>query len=122
MSLLPSAISVIVFFYSCSIMIAGTFPVVALMTGDAITRLTHELSMCAEVDNVNGTNGTNGTMVMGTDVSSDPCAHSDCEQYQVDIAVTLSSLVGLLMVNVLRLSLSLSLSLSHTHTQHTYTH
>ena len=69
----------------------GTFPVVALMTGDAITRLTHELEIC----NFNSTNETEDVLFD----SSDPCAHPECEQMQVDIAVTLSVLVGILMVS-----------------------
>ena len=67
---------------------AGTFPVVALMTGDAITRLTHDLPICA----MNSTNET-------ADVDVNPCSHSECEQMQVDIAVSLSVLVGILMVS-----------------------
>ena len=73
-------------------MCAGTFPVVALMTGDVITRLTHEIDIC---NIFNETNGTLDTIAMETN----PCAHSDCEQLKVDIAVTLSLLVGILMVS-----------------------
>jgi hypothetical protein len=70
---------------------AGTFPVVALMTGDAITRITHELEIC----NLNTTNETADVLLE----SSDPCGHPKYEQMQVDIAVTLSVLVGILMVS-----------------------
>ena len=70
---------------------AGTFPVVALMTGDAITRITHELEIC----NLNMTNETTDLLLE----SLNPCAHPECEQMQVDIAVTLSVLVGILMVS-----------------------
>ena len=58
------------------------------MTGDAITRLTHELEICS----FNTTNETEEVLL-------DPCGHPECEQMQVDIAVTLSVLVGILMVS-----------------------
>ena len=87
---------------------AGTFPVVALMTGDAITRLTHDLDICNF--NRSLTNETADMMSNGSDFV-DPCAHPECEQMQVDIAVTLSVLTGILMVSH-GISLSLSLSLS----------
>ena len=57
---------------------AGTFPVVALMTGDAITRITHELEIC----NLNMTNETTDLLLENLN----PCAHPECEQMQVDIA------------------------------------
>ena len=102
----------------CIVNNTGTFPVVALMTGDAITRITHDLEIC----NLNVTNETADQILE----ASEPCAHPECEQMQVDIAVTLSVLVGILMVSYdvmclclsvsLSLSLSLHLSLTHTHT------
>ena len=64
----------------------GTFPVVALMVGNAVTRLTSAEDFC----NLNGTESTNS--------SSDPCHLSQCTTFRVDIAVTLSFLVGILMV------------------------
>ena len=65
----------------------GTFPVVALMTGDAISRLTH--------DDPNCLNTTNYSLPDG---GGDPCFHDACEQRKINIAVTLSLLVGILMV------------------------
>lgn len=64
----------------------GTFPVVALMVGNAVTRLTSVEDFC----NLNETESTNS--------SSDPCYQSQCVTFTVDIAVTLSFLVGILMV------------------------
>ena len=79
----------------------GTFPVVALMVGNAVTRLTSANDFC----NLNGTESTNS--------SSDPCYLNQCETFRVDIAVTLSFLVGILMVRiVLSIHLHLSLPLS----------
>ena len=61
------------------------------MTGDAITRIMHELEFC----NLNMTNETTDLLLENLN----PCAHPECEQMQVDIAVTLSVLVGVLMVS-----------------------
>ena len=58
------------------------------MTGNAITRITHGLDVCS-VDETNVTSSNH---------TDDPCYQSDCEQVQVSIAVTLSLLVGILMV------------------------
>ena len=57
------------------------------MTGDAITRIMHELEFC----NLNMTNETTDLLLE----SLNPCAHPECEQMQVDIAV----LIGILMVS-----------------------
>ena len=84
----------------------GTFPVVALMTGDAIGRITGEMDF-SEICNFTSVNGTMDV----ENVNASVCAHSECEQLKVDIAVSLSLLVGILMVSDL-ISLSLSLSLS----------
>ena len=58
------------------------------MTGNTITQITQGLDICS----------VNVTSVMSANGTDDPCYHSDCEQMQVSIAVTLSLLVGLIMV------------------------
>ena len=72
----------------CSSIHTGTFPVVALMVGNAITRLTNDLPEC------------NSTLVEGMmdNSTDDPCALSDCDSLRVEIAVTISLMVGILMV------------------------
>ncbi|XP_064398689.1 prestin-like [Halichondria panicea] len=68
----------------------GTFPVVALMVGNAITRLTNDLPECM----------TNSTLMEGMmdNSTDDPCALSDCDSLRVEIAVTISLMVGILMI------------------------
>ncbi len=74
----------------CSSIHTGTFPVVALMVGNAITRLTNDLPECM----------TNSTLMEGImdNSTDDPCALSDCDSLRVEIAVTISLMVGILMV------------------------
>ena len=60
--------------------------------GDAITRITHELEFC----NLNMTNETTDLLL---EISIPVLTWSMPEQMQVDIAVTLSVLVGILMVS-----------------------
>lgn len=68
---------------------AGTFPVVALMVGNAVTRVSSAAAVCAD----------NSTVIdNATRSSSDPCFLDECVVLAVDIAVTLSFLVGILMV------------------------
>ena len=74
--------------------IVGTFPVVALMVGNAVTRISSVESVCDSTNN--STDTDNSTR---QEVSTDPCYQDGCEILAVDIAVTLSFLVGILMVN-----------------------
>ena len=74
------------------IILAGTFPVVALMVGNAVTRISSGDVVCESTDN-----STNST---SAESSGDPCHQSGCEVLAVDIAVTLSFLVGILMVSI----------------------
>ena len=67
----------------------GTFPVVALMTGDAITRLTLQLPQCPPPV-------INDTEVVDPNVCF--LESDECTPIRVDVAVTLSLLVGMLMV------------------------
>lgn len=55
------------------------------MTGNAISRISHDHPECDI-----GNNSTNVT---------DPCEYTQCQELQVNIAVTLSLLVGVLMVS-----------------------
>ena len=73
----------------------GTFPVVALMVGNAVTRISSTNSVCD--DSGNSTSGNSSTST-----NSDPCFQTGCESLAVDIAVTLSFLVGVLMVRAMR--------------------
>ncbi len=80
--------------HACMVVFIGTFPVVALMVGNAIARLTNDLPECM----------TNTTLAtdegVGGNDTGDPCALSDCVAVRVEIAVTVSLLVGILMVRV----------------------
>ena len=86
---------------------AGTFPVVALMTGNAISRITHDLAICnVGVASGNSSSSNFTTDMFATDATTaveggvaDPCGYSECVQLQISIAVTLSLLVGILMVS-----------------------
>lgn len=85
---------------------AGTFPVVALMTGNAISRITHDLAICNEVmaSGNSSSNFTTDMFAMEATTTAeggvaDPCGYSLCVQQQISIAVTLSLLVGILMVS-----------------------
>ena len=63
---------------------------VALMAGNAITRLTADKDYCDE--------DTNSTSVMINN-NTDPCFLTRCETDRVDIAISLSLLVGIMMVS-----------------------
>lgn len=78
---------------------AGTFPVVALMVGNAVTRVSSADSVCD--------GGADNSTVIdnATRSSSDPCFQDDCVVLTIDIAVTLSFLVGILMVQILHIYL-----------------
>ena len=79
----------------------GTFPVVALMVGTAVQRLSNSCD--------DGAGNTADISDMSTDNSSDssgmgngtvaPAAVAACEDNSVDIAVTLCLLVGVFMVS-----------------------
>ncbi len=58
------------------------------MVGNAITRESGSYDYCA--DDFNTTTGNNS--------ASDPCATTQCESLGVDIAITLSLMVGVIMV------------------------
>ena len=85
---------------------AGTFPVVALMVGNAVTRISSAESVCDTANNSTIDNTTEENLTAtGEDLFSDPCYQDGCEVLTVDIAVTLSFLVGILMVShILHLS------------------
>ena len=68
----------------------GTFPVVALMVGTAVLRL----SNCVTNDMLPMEDGGSGT------VNSTMEYIMTCENEPVDIAVTLSLLVGIFMVSI----------------------
>ena len=77
----------------------GTFPVVALMVGTAVTRLTSAADFCQPPDIGNGSGYSNVTMATTAVANlSDPCAQSQCDDLRAEIAVSLSLLVGILMV------------------------
>ena len=77
----------------------GTFPVVALMVGTAVTRLTSAADFCQPPDIGNGSGYSNVTMATTAAANlSDPCAQSQCDDLRAEIAVSLSLLVGILMV------------------------
>lgn len=62
----------------------GTFPVVALMTGQAVDTLTH--SLCEG----------NATILMNDE--SDPCSLNACFTERINVAITLSLMVGIFLV------------------------
>ena len=68
--------------------IAGTFPVISLMVGTAVLRLSNCAPNDASGENVTGSDGNSTT----NDIT--------CENDPVDIAVTLALLVGIFMVSV----------------------
>ena len=78
--------------------IAGTFPVVSLMVGTAVTRITSAVDYCNEEDlgSGSGFNVTMTTTIASND--SNPCTQTPCNDLRADIAVSLSLLVGILMV------------------------
>lgn len=70
----------------------GTFPIVSLMTASSIDRLTSHYSPCLDTNTTDDINST---------ITSDDCYYSQCDLYRVEIAVTLSLVVGIVMVSVL---------------------
>ena len=81
-------------------MYVGTFPVVALMVGNAVTRLSSASSVCDDSGNSTTTGNTsnNASSSATSQEESDPCFQNSCETLAVDVAVTLSFLVGVIMV------------------------
>ncbi len=78
---------------------------VALMTGDAINRITGDLDIC-QTNTTGMANETNGSMFSNVAAcsavstgNSSLCDYDECQQKQISIAITLSFLVGLLMVS-----------------------
>ena len=72
---------------------------VALMVGTAVTRLTSAADFCRPDDIESGSGYTNVTMATTAAANlSDPCAQSQCDDLRAEIAVSLSLLVGILMV------------------------
>ena len=65
---------------------------VALLTGNAVIRLTSEYPSC----NVSMITDANDMMNSNTSV----CTRSLCNDYSVEIAVTLSLTVGIIMVSI----------------------
>ena len=74
----------------------GTFPVVALMVGNAVTRLTSHIPECSG----------NSTLINPNETAADPCLLSECVTMRVEIAVTLSLMVGILMVGIAKAMVS----------------
>ena len=68
------------------------------MVGTAVTRITSTYDYCNEEDFGSGS-GFNVTMTttIASNIS-DPCAHTQCNTLRADIAISLSLLVGILMV------------------------
>lgn len=73
------------------------------MVGNAVTRISSQDAVCETAEN-----STNAT---SAEVSGDPCYQTGCEVLAVDIAVTLSFLVGTLMV-------SIAMLINHSTTSH----
>ena len=69
------------------------------MVGTAVTRLTSAADFCQQDDMGSGSGFSNVTMTTTTAANlSDPCAQSQCDELRAEIAVSLSLLVGILMV------------------------
>ena len=62
------------------------------MVGNAVTRISSEDAVCEDTGNSTAQNSSS--------TSGDPCYQSECEDLAVDIAVTLSFLVGIIMVRI----------------------
>jgi hypothetical protein len=76
----------------------GTFPVVSLMTGNVIEMITSTRSEC-QIDAITSQCGVNiMNNLTAVNGSHDPCYLCDCDTLKVNIAVTLSLMVGLIMV------------------------
>ena len=60
------------------------------MTGDAVRRISMSYPSCPD----NSSNISNNTLF-----DNDPCLLTACDQYRVDIAITISFMVGILMVS-----------------------
>ena len=72
------------------------------MVGNAVTRISSASSVCSD-DSVNSTiaNTSRNASTSGpSQEESDPCFQSGCETLAVDVAVTLSFLVGIIMVRI----------------------
>ena len=87
--------------------VVGTFPVVALMVGNAVTRISAASSVCDDSSFSNSTTASNSSSNTSSSAvgqeESDPCFQDGCEVLAVDVAVTLSFLVGILMVKAMLL-------------------
>ena len=69
------------------------------MVGTAVTRLTSAADFCQQDDMGSGSGFSNVTVATTTAANlSDPCAQSQCDELRAEIAVSLSLLVGILMV------------------------
>ena len=69
------------------------------MVGTAVTRLTSAADFCQPDNMSSGSGFSNVTMATTTAANlSDPCAQSQCDELRAEIAVSLSLLVGILMV------------------------
>ena len=79
-----------------------------------MTRISSVESVCDTADNSTTFNATaENVSAAGEDLFSDPCYQDECEVLTVDIAVTLSFLVGILMVNhILDLSVRTPISIA----------
>ena len=78
------------------------------MTGNAIARIIERNEDICPPEALNGTTVVmgSGSGAMELNASGDPCALSRCDAFMIDNAITLSLLVGILMVSVLYLSIA----------------
>ena len=74
---------------------------VALMAGNAITRLTHGVSYCSDDNSTVNASNTSDMISDQLNMTADPCLDSQCDALKVDIAIALSLLVGILMVRIM---------------------
>ena len=69
---------------------------VSLLVGDAVIRISSTYSPC----DLNSDDGSGNISVAGSgDISPGVCDLSQCNEYRVSIAITLSMMVGVIMVS-----------------------
>ena len=74
---------------ACCVSSPGTFPIVALMTANAVNRVS--LSACGDGDSASG-------LGISSNETGD-CGLDQCEEIRVSVAITLSMMVGVIMVS-----------------------
>ena len=69
---------------------------VSLLVGDAVARISNTYSPC----DLNSDDGSGNISLAGSDdISPGVCDLSQCDEYRVSIAITLSMMVGVIMVS-----------------------